>query len=269
MTPKRLISVIIPVRNRHELFLRTLHSVASQSVPLNQIELIVVDEASHPRIDRQFVSQSGKIFPRVKIIRNPRPFGPSQARNIGLKKATGNLIYFLDSDDLWDKDFLNSTSPFLAGTESCLVTTLGCPIFVGSLNRITQFKYWLLTQIRNMTFLFFYIANHQQLPLSWLFLLRLSNTGFNRQALDNVYFSHSYKAAEDWKFFWDCFDRHHPRINLLPFSLAGFTYSPKSISLSRHGYFSFYFRFLDELPPAVTGSFGFRLFRFYAKISSA
>ncbi len=93
-----LISCIIPTRNREELTQRAIRSVLSQETEGCQIEIVVVDDASSddtPRIIREK-------YPEVKLVENGSgPSGPGVARNIGADAASGEILMFLDSDDLW------------------------------------------------------------------------------------------------------------------------------------------------------------------------
>jgi len=101
-----MISVIVPVFNR-EIYLReALESILHQTRPAD--EIIVIDDGSTDRsadVARSF-GQS------VRCISQPN-MGIGAARNAGLAAAQGNLIAFLDSDDLWVKNKLEIQSAFL------------------------------------------------------------------------------------------------------------------------------------------------------------
>jgi glycosyltransferase involved in cell wall biosynthesis len=93
-----LVSCIIPTRNRCALLERALTSVLSQSH--NKLEAIVVDEASSDDTEtlvRDFAAKD----PRVRYLKNLSPLGPGGARNIGVASANGEVISFLDDDDVW------------------------------------------------------------------------------------------------------------------------------------------------------------------------
>lgn len=93
---KELISVIIPVYNRAQLLPRALRSVLSQTY--SDLEIIIVDDAS---TDAPFDAVLGIVDERVEYIRFSENKGVSAARNAGIKKAKGDYIAFLDSDDEW------------------------------------------------------------------------------------------------------------------------------------------------------------------------
>lgn len=93
MTEK--ISVIIPVHNGERYLPEAIRSVLNQTYPVAQ--LIVVDNGSTDRsagAARSFGSS-------VTVLHEPR-IGPAQARNAGLRAASGDFIAFLDADDVWE-----------------------------------------------------------------------------------------------------------------------------------------------------------------------
>jgi glycosyltransferase involved in cell wall biosynthesis len=112
-----LVSVIIPSYNRSHLIGETIESVLSQT--FNDFELIVVDDGSTDNT-REVVDRYGR---SVKYIYQ-RNQGRSAARNQGIKAAGGELIAFIDSDDLWLPDKLYYQVEMLANdVESGLVYT--------------------------------------------------------------------------------------------------------------------------------------------------
>jgi len=105
-----MISVIIPLYNRAHLIPYTLQSLAEENHPDVSIEIIVVDDGSTdggPELVRNN-------FPSVKLIINEINLGAAVSRNIGFQHANGDLVHFLDSDDIVEKGFylrkLNSLS---------------------------------------------------------------------------------------------------------------------------------------------------------------
>jgi len=94
------VSVIIPTYNRSKLLKQTIDSVLNQT--LGDFEILVIDDGSTDNTE-----QVAKAFDdsRIKYFYKQNG-GVSSARNWGLRKAKGRYICFLDSDDLWPKDFL-------------------------------------------------------------------------------------------------------------------------------------------------------------------
>jgi glycosyltransferase involved in cell wall biosynthesis len=92
--PQPLLSVIIPTYNRAAFVREAIDSVVQQDYPC--LELVVVDDGSTdatPDVVRGFGA-------RVTYLRQLHA-GVSAARNRGVAASRGELIAFLDSDDLW------------------------------------------------------------------------------------------------------------------------------------------------------------------------
>ena len=96
------ISVIIPVYNSEKYLERCLNSVLSQT--FQEFEAICINDGSTDTSLKILENYQNKDS-RIKII-NIENSGVSIARNIGLKKAVGKYISFVDSDDYIDNNFL-------------------------------------------------------------------------------------------------------------------------------------------------------------------
>jgi glycosyltransferase involved in cell wall biosynthesis len=86
------ITVIVPTYGRPRYLTENLRSIADQTRPAD--EVIVVDDCSDPPVH---IPDLG--LP-LKVVRHARNMGPGAARNTGLAHATGDLVLFLDDDDL-------------------------------------------------------------------------------------------------------------------------------------------------------------------------
>ncbi|MDD3375259.1 MAG: glycosyltransferase family 2 protein [Candidatus Omnitrophica bacterium] len=91
---KELISVIVPAYNRAEMLTRAIKSVLAQDY-IN-FEIIVVDDASTEDIKQAVESFKDE---RILYFRQQENRGAAAARNIGMRKARGEYLAFLDSDD--------------------------------------------------------------------------------------------------------------------------------------------------------------------------
>jgi glycosyltransferase involved in cell wall biosynthesis len=96
-------SVIIPTFNRSYCIQEAISSVLNQS--FEDFELIVIDDASTDNTD---VVLSKIHDVRLKYYINEANVGQSASRNRGASLAKGKYLCFLDSDDLWENDFLSS-----------------------------------------------------------------------------------------------------------------------------------------------------------------
>ena len=93
-TPK--LSIVVPVYNVAPYLDETLDSAENQT--LKHIEIICINDGSTDNSLEILESHAAK-NKRIKII-NQENKGASEARNVGLRAATGKYIYFLDSDDV-------------------------------------------------------------------------------------------------------------------------------------------------------------------------
>ena len=94
------VSVIIPTYNRSRLVKDTISSVLAQTAA--DLEVIVVDDGSTD--DTRSVVES--LNDERVIYFYKANGGPASARNLGLSKAKGEYVAFLDHDDLWPANFL-------------------------------------------------------------------------------------------------------------------------------------------------------------------
>jgi glycosyltransferase involved in cell wall biosynthesis len=94
-----LISCVVPVYNGERFIAEALDSIFNQTY--RHIEVIVADDGSTDETSRIVGSYEN----RVRRVFQERG-GPSATRNLGLRHARGELIAFLDADDLWHREKL-------------------------------------------------------------------------------------------------------------------------------------------------------------------
>ena len=102
---KPLVSVVVPTYNRAHIIPSALDSIFAQNY--RPLELIVVDDGSNDNtqvVVTKWISThaSHHDFKGRYVRQNNR--GGNPARNHGISEASGELIAFLDSDDLWHSD---------------------------------------------------------------------------------------------------------------------------------------------------------------------
>lgn len=95
------VSVVIPIYNASKYLSLCLDSIVSQTY--KKLEIILVDDKS---TDNSLVllKEYKEKCRKIKIIRLKENGGVSHARNAGIEKATGDYIFFIDSDDFVDKN---------------------------------------------------------------------------------------------------------------------------------------------------------------------
>ena len=98
-----LVSTIITTHNRLDLLKRAVESVISQSYP--RIEIIIVDDASDDGTKEWCgnLVKENKSHRNIRFINIPKnkSRGGNYARNLGIGASNGDLVAFLDDDDVW------------------------------------------------------------------------------------------------------------------------------------------------------------------------
>ena len=99
-------TVIMPAYNAHRTVRASVESALAQTV--GELEVVVVDDGSDPPIAEALADVRDE---RLRILRHPRNRNSPAARNTALAVARSPLISQLDSDDLWEPDYLESVLP--------------------------------------------------------------------------------------------------------------------------------------------------------------
>lgn len=96
---EHLISIVIPVYNTHQYLEECIYSVYNQTYA--NIEVIVVDDGSNQKTKNKLQELS----PKIDLIVTQKNKGQATARNVGINKAKGDFILFIDSDDYINKEY--------------------------------------------------------------------------------------------------------------------------------------------------------------------
>jgi glycosyltransferase involved in cell wall biosynthesis len=188
-----LVSVIIPTYNRSRLVVEAIASVLGQTI--RDIELLVVDDGSTD--DTRAVVEALNDT-RLSYFYKPNG-GVSSARNMGLAKAGGEYICFLDSDDLWPENFLSVMLDALASHPDCDIAYSPRTILYPD-NSTVRSRAWDYCQSGNLT---------RELFLE--LFMQVSSMCFRRNALKGFTFDVSLPNAEDI----DAWLRLSTRVNYL------------------------------------------------------
>jgi len=99
------LSIIIPIYNSEKYIIRCLDSVYNENILENEFEVICIDDFSKDNsvtlIKTYSLSHSNLV-----LLYHTRNKKQGAARNLGLKKATGEYIWFVDSDDFIEKGII-------------------------------------------------------------------------------------------------------------------------------------------------------------------
>lgn len=98
------ISVIIPVYNAEKHLDNTIKSIINQSIGFENIELILVDDASKDNSKKIIEKYSAKYDNIIPYYSEKNHGYPGFGRNIGLNISTSKYIMFIDNDDKYDED---------------------------------------------------------------------------------------------------------------------------------------------------------------------
>lgn len=100
----RFFSIVVPLYNKEKSIKTALNSVLTQSH--GAFEVVVIDDGS---TDSSASVAAAVYDKRIRLIRQPNS-GASLARNAGVNNARADYIAFIDADDYWEPDFLESIS---------------------------------------------------------------------------------------------------------------------------------------------------------------
>lgn len=100
---KPLVGIITPAFNCEETIRETYESIKNQT--FESWEWIVIDDHSKDNTFN-YIKEITKDDNRVFVLQTEKNCGAAIARNLGIEKACGRYIAFLDSDDLWKQEKL-------------------------------------------------------------------------------------------------------------------------------------------------------------------
>lgn len=161
-----LYSIVIPVYNVESYIRRCVESVLCQKCA--DVEIILVDDGStdnSANICDEFAAKYKEV-----IVVHKNNGGLSDARNVGIEKASGKYVIFLDSDDYWESDFLKRLNSFI---------DFDCDVFVidaiiNELRVLDHAKSLLLKKVGGKLFLKESLRQGKMPMAAWLYVYRLS-----------------------------------------------------------------------------------------------
>ncbi|HKO78483.1 MAG TPA: glycosyltransferase family A protein [Flavobacterium sp.] len=96
-------SIIIPLYNKERHIENAIQSILKQTV--SDYEIIIINDGSTDK-SKEIISKYDS--EKIRIIDHPKNKGLSATRNTGIKNAISNYITFLDADDLWKPNYLQT-----------------------------------------------------------------------------------------------------------------------------------------------------------------
>lgn len=183
------ISIIVPVYNTERYLNRCIESIINQT--FRNIELILINDGSTDK-SGEICDEYLKKDKRISVI-HKKNGGVSSARNLGINKAHGDYVTFIDSDDFIDSDFIENA---VKSIEDMKVPVL-----------VTAFVFYKDNKILNI----FKgkkkeILNHDEAIKEFFlqdkFSWAVCDKFYDRNIIKHYKFNKNFKIGEDMLFFW-------------------------------------------------------------------
>ena len=104
---KNDVTIIIPVYNAEKYLRDCLDSLINQDYNQEKYEIILVNDCSSDN-SVKIIKEYQKKYSNVVLFDLKKKAGVSNARNVGIKNATGEYLMFCDADDVYEKDSISS-----------------------------------------------------------------------------------------------------------------------------------------------------------------
>ncbi len=183
------VSVVIPVKDRQDSLLRAIGSVMVQR--FKATEVIIVDDGSAVPVEPIVRSK----YPEVICLRNEQSMGAPNARNKGWRRASSQVIAFLDSDDEMLPDCLGNKVAKLADDNLDLVVG---PFIIEVNEALRPYLFHVSTDQP--------LRDH--LLMNTKFDARSSTMVVRRSVLEDICFDENLKKHQDWDLFMNIDSRY-------------------------------------------------------------
>ncbi|MBQ3664778.1 MAG: glycosyltransferase family 2 protein [Lachnospiraceae bacterium] len=201
MDDNKKVSVIVPVYNAQSYLEECIESIIGQTY--EKIELILIDDGSKdhsPAICDQYAEKDD----RIKVY-HTKNAGAAHARNIGLSKATGDYIIFVDSDDFIAKETIEKCVAKLRESQAGLLIFNLCEMTDGK-NREKilfhceerEFDGSQVDYLRKLC-----LASESETAADVLCLAGICCKMYKAQLVKEKRFHEKLKLGEDWCFICD------------------------------------------------------------------
>ncbi len=187
------ISIILPIYNSEKVIKRTIESIIKQTY--ENIELIIINDGSTDssgQICKEYARQNNKIT-YVEINNK----GVSNARNIGIQKATGNYIMFIDSDDEYYENAVEKVAYEIKNKKDLELVVFGYDRIHVNTNKVKKMRTYSF-DIKNGKDKNLFIEKLQKECL----FNQIWNKAFKKTILteNDIKFDTSISSGEDYKF---------------------------------------------------------------------
>ncbi|WFA82909.1 glycosyltransferase family 2 protein [Paenibacillus amylolyticus] len=196
-----LVSCIITTHNRAELLKKAMASVLEQTYPF--LEIIIVDDGSQDHTEEVCRAWT-KEDHRIQYIQVPYAQGANHARNLGIQRANGKYIAFLDDDDQWLPDKIQSQTRALEENKGLFCFCSKVLVYVDQDHKVTRRK--VSVESRDLVFY------ADLLTYNWIG--ETSKIMVQTQLARSVMFDEQLTSAQDYDFYLRILQRGHHAINI-------------------------------------------------------
>lgn len=131
---EKKITIIIPCYNVEEYLDRCMQSVVEQTIGISCMQIILVDDASTDKTLDKMIGWQAKYPYQIQIIHNAHNRRQGTCRNMGLQRAVGEYVAFLDADDWIEPDMYEKLLNVAAIGE--------CDVVNCDNSKDTSLRYW-------------------------------------------------------------------------------------------------------------------------------
>ena len=104
MNDTPVFSIVIPCYNSIGLLEHGINSLERQS--FQNFEIVFIDDCSTDGTYDYLLNYKSESTLNIQVLKNKKNSGPGESRNLGIRKAKGEYIAFMDSDDWYEDDYL-------------------------------------------------------------------------------------------------------------------------------------------------------------------
>lgn len=213
----KLITIIIPCYNSSQTIERTLNSIDNQKY--KNIEVIIVDDGSKDNLQDTIKKSEVSKKINIKYFKKENG-GVSSARNYGIEKAQGEYLFFLDSDDIYNSNFIEKAVTLIEENHADTVITL----WDRNLYNVEKNKIQILGDEINLSRndgMKYFMYNKENITFGGLL--------YKKDIIEkeNLRFELNTKYGEDLEFAWKYLCKCN-QIVLIPEKMYGYYNNPKS-----------------------------------------
>jgi glycosyltransferase involved in cell wall biosynthesis len=197
-------TVIIPLYNKATTILKTISSLLQQESLPN--EIIIIDDCSTDdsyNIMKSFLESYKNINKfDIKLHKNLNNSGPGITRNLGIEMSKGDIIFFLDADDTFERSYISEVKNIMENNPlvDIIIATVReekYNIIRPNVNNLIQKKY--LFNDGEILYTNDFVAAFCYDPI----FCGCGNVALKKKCIKNIRFSEIETNYEDWHFFYE------------------------------------------------------------------